>query len=148
MLLRTSGTTRIDLSTFPEYNNGLLDVAGRLMGAGIADQAGNVIASVNARRGFGGAYNDTAPTFFDINGASLVTGQSYTLVLQYGLVPSSAGSADLSGTTFTGAGIYYSNTTIAVTAIPEPATYALVCGLAASMGMLRRWRRLRSSSSR
>ncbi len=127
--LSTAGTTTLTINSggFTEYGAGA--TYGTLIQAALKDQSGTTIAFSQTIYASALGFTDSPMTQFAINGALLTPGQTYELSFQYGILASTPVlTTTLNGTAFSGSAVYYNNTSINVTAIPEPATFAALTG--------------------
>ena len=91
---------------------------------------------------FTGGYDAFASTgatgSLDVAAATFISGQSYTVKLQFSSLSSqdSTDNPNGAGANSTNAAVYTDTTTFTIMAIPEPSTYALLMGGAALSGVL------------
>ena len=128
----TSGTTTLNLNSFAEYGSGA--TYGSLITWGLGDQSLTPLAGDKSVWTTALSTTQSPLTSLAINGSLLTVGQTYTLEIQYGLVAGTPVVSTLGGQSFTGAAIYYNNTSITITAIPEPGATAALLGAAAAIG--------------
>ena len=129
----TSGTTTLNLNSFAEYG---IATYGTLITWGLGDQSGTPLAGAKSIYATALSTTQSALTSLAINGSLLTAGQTYTLEIQYGILAGLPTSSTLGGVTFTGAAVYYNNTAITITAIPEPGATAALFGVGALLGGL------------
>ncbi len=139
----TTGITTLTFNSgsFGEYGSGF----GTIAGAGLYDSFGNVIASTNSFYIGSLGLTQSVITQLAVDGSLLTPGANYTLEIQYGILASAPGTATLDGTAFMGLSIYYNNTAVNLTAVPEPSSFAAGAGLFA-LG-LAAWCRRRTVTS-
>ena len=130
LAVSTTGTTNLTLNSgsFTGYTTSSIgaEIQWRL-----SDQSGTAILGGGTKYAPSFGFTDSVLSAIAITGSSLTAGQSYTLAIQYGIFAGTPGTTSLSGTTFTAYPEYFMNTSIALTAIPEPSTDALMLAFAA-----------------
>lgn len=94
----------------------------------------------------GGGYDGGTDNFgvtsqaFTVPAFSMTSGQNYTVELSFDDIVGGtnttafSGTGGMSATQF--AGVYTAQTKFTIQAVPEPGSYALICGIAAFMGMI------------
>lgn len=131
LAVQAFGPTQLGLNTdtFTTYDDSPF---GALIQISLYDACGQLVdfqQSINIP----GIDNQEMLTHYTLDGASLVSGASYTLEIQYGLLASAPALTTLDGADVISGALYYTHTDIAVwvahgAPIPEPATTAALCG--------------------